>query len=217
MKNLLLTGTALLMLGISVAAIAQVSPSEPVTDSTRESGTNTERPGIAIDKVIDVVAKKTGKKYVLDPRVHAQVQLVGEDLNRITYPELLTILHLYGFAAVESGGYILVVPQTNVRAMPLQQIAGKEVFPDSEYVSIVIPVTKLPAGSLVPILRPLLPTHAHLAAAPCSNSILIVDTYANVRRIEALIKALDTGDSFTPAKCESPSAKPPVAADSKPS
>jgi general secretion pathway protein D len=211
MKQLTFICIAWFSLVIPVAALAEV-PSQPLSEGARDPGAETQTPGVALDKVIDLVARKSGKKYVLDPRVHAQVQIAGEDLNRITYPELLTILQLYGFAAIESGGYVLVVPQTNVRAMPLPQIAGKEVLPDSEYVSIVIPVTKVPAGALVPILRPLLPPYAHLAAAVCSNSLLMIDTYANVRRIEALIKALDTGDPFTPAKCESPSAKP---ADSK--
>jgi general secretion pathway protein D len=214
MKQLICLCIAWFALGIPVAALAEVSTSQPVTDSTGETSSDTETSGIAIDKVIEAVARRTGKKFVLDLRVHAQVHIVGEDLNHLTYVELLTILPLYGFTAVESGGFVLVVPQTNIRAMPLPQIAGKETYPDSQYVSIVIPVTKLPAGSLVPILRPLLPPYAHLAAASCSNSLLMVDTYANVRRIESLVKALDTGDPFTPAKCESPGVK---LADSKPS
>jgi type II secretory pathway component GspD/PulD (secretin) len=209
MKQLTYACIACVALGMPVASSGEVLPGQSGTDSVGESNTDPQTPGVSIAKVIDVVARTTGKKFVVDPRVHAQVQMVGEDLNRITYSELLAILQLYGFAAVESGGYVLVVPQTNVRAMPTPQIVGKEVFPDSEYVSIVIPVTKLPAGSLIPILRPLLPSYAHLVAAICSNSILMTDTYANVRRIEALIKALDTGDPFTPAKCDSPSAKPP--------
>src|SRR5277367_3618015 len=174
MKHLLLASLALFVCG--------VSPSQPITDSTRESNTDTQTPGVAIDKLIEAVAHRTGKRFVLDPRVHAQMQFVGEDLNRLTYPELLTILPIYGFTAVESGGYVLVVPQTNIRVMPLPQVSGKEAYPDSEYVSIVIRLTKVPAGSLVPILRPLLPPYAHLAAAPCSNSLLMIDTYANVRR-----------------------------------
>jgi type II secretory pathway component GspD/PulD (secretin) len=215
MKQLTCLCIALFALGVPLAALAEVSTSQPVTDSTGVASTDAETPGVAIDTVIEAVARKSGKKFVIDPRVHAQVRIIGEDLNRLTYPDLLTILPPYGFTAVESGGYVLVVPQTNIRAMPLPQIAGKETYPDSQYVSIVIPVTKLPAGSLVPILRPLLPPYAHLAAAICSNSLIMVDTYANVRRIEALIKALDTGDPFTPAKCEVP--KPATPADSKPS
>jgi general secretion pathway protein D len=213
-NKITLVGIVGFALAVPIASLGQAS-GQPTTDTTQESSVDSGSPGIAIVKVIDIVARKTGKKFILDPRVHAQVQIVGEDLNRLTYAELLTVLPLYGFTAVESGGYVLVVPQTNIRAMPLPLIAGKEAYPDSQYVSIVIPVTKLPAGSLVPILRPLLPPYAHLAAAICSNSLIMVDTYANVRRIQSLVKALDTGEPFTPAKCEVP--KPASPADSKPS
>jgi type II secretory pathway component GspD/PulD (secretin) len=216
MKQLTYVCMIWLVLGIPVASSEDASPSQSGTDST-PGNADSQTPGVPIDKVIDIVARKTGKKYVLDPRVHAQVQIVGQDLERLTYPELLTILQLYGFTAIECGGYVLVVPETNVRVMPLPLVSGKEVYPDSQFVSVVVPVSNGPAGALVPILRPLLPPYAHLAAAICSNSLLLVDTYANVRRIESLIKSLDTGDPYKPAKCEPPSAKAAAQADSKPS
>jgi general secretion pathway protein D len=212
-NKITLVGIVWFALVVPIASFGQ-APGQ-TTDTAQESSVDSQAAGVAIGRMIEAVARKTGKKFVIDLRVHAQVQIVGEDLNHLTYPELLTILLLYGFSAVESGGYVLVVPQTNIRAMPLPQIVGKEAYPDSQFVSIVIPVTRLPAGSLVPILRPLLPSYAHLAAAICSNSLIMVDTYANVRRIESLVKALDTGDPFIPAKCEAPKLATP--ADSKPS
>lgn len=207
MKYLVLGCLAALALEIPAGAMAETPPSETATESTRDLGAD-QTGGVSLTKLIDIVAHKTGKKYVLDPRVHAQVQLIGEDLNRITYAELLTILKLYGFTAVDSGGYLLVVPESIVRAMPLPSVTGKEAYPDSQYVTAVIPVTKMPAATLIPILRPLMPQQGHLAAAVCSNDILMVDTFANVRRIESLIKALDTGDPYKPARCEAPGAKP---------
>jgi Bacterial type II/III secretion system short domain len=63
-------------------------------------------------------------------------------------------------------------------------------------------VKNTPAAFLVPILRPMLPQMAQLAAYPCSNSLLIVDSSANVKRIEAVVKALDVGAPYKPAPCE---------------
>jgi len=34
---------------------------------------------------------------------------------------------------------------------------------------------------------------------------LIADSYANVRRIETIVKALDVGTPYKPEKCEMPS------------
>jgi hypothetical protein len=40
------------------------------------------------------------------------------------------------------------------------------------------------------------------------NTLIMVDSFDNVRRIESLIKELDTGESYKPPKCEPP--EPPV-------
>jgi len=53
-----------------------------------------------------------------------------------------------------------------------------------------------------------MPKMAHLAAAVCSNSLLIVDSFANVKRIETLVKVLDVGSPYKPEKCEMPSPAP---------
>jgi len=63
-------------------------------------------------------------------------------------------------------------------------------------------VNSVPATQLVPILRSLLPQSAHLAAAQCTNELIIVDTFANVRRIEALVAAMDQGSALALPKCE---------------
>ena len=208
MKRLMFVCLTLLALEAPTPVLSDIPSSQTSAESEREPGADAQPPGVPIAKVIEIVARRTGKNYVLDSRVHGQVQLIGEEMNRISYAELLTILKLYGFTAVESGGYVLVVPESVIRAMPIPTLSGKQVFPDSQYVSAVIPVRTLPAATLVPILRPLLPQQGHLAAAVCANSILLVDTYANVQRIESLIKLLDSGDPYKPEKCEAQSSKP---------
>lgn len=137
------------------------------------------------------VAKKTGKKFVLDPRVHAQVVLVGEDPAQITYPQFLTVLQVYGYAAVDSAGLVQVIPEVMVRQEAMPTITSKDTRLPSEYVTQIIPVKNVPAPMLVPILRPLLPQQGHVAAT-VGNSLLISDHFDNVRRIEALVRSLDT-------------------------
>jgi general secretion pathway protein D len=95
-----------------------------------------------------------------------------------------------------------VIPDANVRQMPLPLATGKESYSDGEYVNRIIDVKNAPAAQLVPILRPLLQQAAHLTAFPCKNTLLMVDTYANVKRIEQIVRALDTGEPYTPASCD---------------
>jgi len=164
--------------------------------------------GVPIETLVRDVAKKTGKRFVIDPRVHGTVQLIGEEPANVTYSEFLTMLQVEGFTAVESGGLVRVIPEFIVRQSAPPLVSGTASFPDAQYVEAVIPVQRIPVATLVPILRPLLPQQAHLAAAICSNSLLIVDTFANVRRIESLVAVLDTGDVYKAERCSAAVAHP---------
>jgi general secretion pathway protein D len=157
--------------------------------------------GVPLPTLIATVAKNTGMRFVLDPRVQAEVTLVGEDPSLVTYDELLTILNTYGFVAVKTGGYVVVKPDADTRMEPLPFASGNEKLPDDEAVTAVIHVKSLPAGWLVPILRPLVPQWGHFAAMPCSNDLVIVERFASVRRMETIIKAMDTGAPIKPPSC----------------
>ena len=69
-------------------------------------------------------------------------------------------------------------------------------------------VRSLPAGWLVPILRPLVPQWGHFAAMPCSNDLVIVERFASVRRMETIIKAMDTGAPIKVPSCIVPMPRP---------
>jgi general secretion pathway protein D len=157
---------------------------------------------VPIDRLIATVAKKTGKKFVLDPRVHADVVLLGQEPSQITYPQLLTVLEVYGYVAVDDGGYVRILPDANARQEPIPTITSKDTRPASECVTQIIPLKYASAAQLVPILRPMLPQYAHLAAVFPENALLIVDRFANLRRIEALVRSLDTPDNQPPPKKE---------------
>jgi general secretion pathway protein D len=88
------------------------------------------------------------------------------------------------------------------RTLPVPTVTGNERYPDGAIVSRIIKVKSIPAGQLVPILRPVVPQYGHLVANPCTNTKLIVDTFANGRRLESLVESLDQGPTaFQPEPC----------------
>ena len=178
--------------------------------STSESAERVEN-GVPITQLIAIVQKKIHKRFILDPRVRADVAVLDKNLADLSYDDLLMILQVYNFIAVENGNYVEVLPNDNARqtgAVPV--ISGKETRPDGEIVTKVIGAKNINVVQLVPILRPMIPQYGHLAALPCVNKMIIVDTFANVRRLEAVIAALDVGEPFKPEKCES---RPPSASE----
>ncbi len=73
-----------------------------------------------IQEVIKFVADATGTTLVIDPRVKGQVNVISErELNaRELYDLFLSILEVHGFAAVESGGIVQIIPRREAPSRP---------------------------------------------------------------------------------------------------
>ena len=191
-KTTLLACTALLLSAYCGASVAQ-EPASPSEDAPE---------GIPIASLISIVAEKSGESFLVDPRVRAQVTLIGQDPADVDYEDLLGILAVHGYAAMRVGDYVRIVPDGSIRQLPSPVVSERGSRADSEVISKVVTVTSMPGAMLVPVLRPLMPQFAHMAAVPCGiNAIILVDTAANVSRIEALIESLDTGEPYEPRSC----------------
>ncbi|MFV0277715.1 MAG: type II secretion system secretin GspD, partial [Parahaliea sp.] len=62
---------------------------------------------------------------------------------------------------------------------------------NDEYVTQVMKLENISAAKLIPVLRPLVPQQAHMAAYAPSNAIVISDIASNIDRISDIIKRMD--------------------------
>jgi general secretion pathway protein D len=186
---------------LSIAAAACAGAQNDASSPPREGG-------VSVVKLIEAVAKRTGKTFIIDPRVQGEALLIGIDPAKIDYAELLSVLQVHGFAVVARGDVVRVIPDLIVRQQPLSIVTGGQAHPDAEFVNKTLTLKNVPAVQLVPILRPLVPMAGHLVAFPCTNMLMIVDTFGNVQRIEKLVQTLDVGGPYTPPKCDGEATKP---------
>jgi general secretion pathway protein D len=163
-----------------------------------------------IRQVIEAVGEITGKNFVLDPRVKAQVTMLSSApmTPDAFYEAFLSILQVYGFVAVPSGNLIKILPDANARQLPGSEQVGADNLRSDDIVTRVIPVENIAAAQLVPILRPLIPQYGHLAAHPASNMLIISDRAANVDRMLRIIWRIDKAgdDDFDVIRLEHASA-----------
>ena len=83
---------------------------------------------------------------------------------------LLAILTIHQFAAYESNGVVKVLPDASARQLPIpvtSEVPANAL--DDEYVTVMFQAKNMCAGQSVPVLRPLMPQAAHLAAFPQAN------------------------------------------------
>jgi general secretion pathway protein D len=146
-----------------------------------------------IGQVIEMVAAATGKTIIPDPRVRAQVTMLSQTAMSpdAFYEAFLALLSVHQFVAVESGGIIKIVPDANARQMPNIDLPDRVKSGSDELITQVIAVENVNAAQLVPVLRPLMPQAAHMAAYPNGNILILSDRASNVNRVMRIIKRID--------------------------
>ncbi len=149
-----------------------------------------------ISALVAEVAEITGKNFIVDPRVKGSITVISS--KPLTAPEVyelfLGVLNVNGFAAVPSGRAIKLLPDVNAKqnAVPVD---SKGRLKGEELATRVILLDNANAVELVPVLRPMLPQFAHLAAVPSVNGLVVSDRANNIRAVEDIIKNLDAADS----------------------
>lgn len=152
---------------------------------------------VDIRALIETVSEATGKNFVVDPRVKAKVTVISSQpmSPKEIYQVFLSILQVHGYSAVPVGEVIKIVPDVTAKQGPVSMSSVENPGVGDELVTKVVRVENVPAAQLVPILRPLVPQQGHLAAYAASNALVISDRAANIRRLERIIKRVDTPDN----------------------
>jgi general secretion pathway protein D len=146
-----------------------------------------------IQELIKFVAEATGKTIVVDPAVKGKVKVISS--HPVSADELyqlfLSILDVHGYAAVRSGDVVRVIQNKDARSAPVAVSDGNSGITSEEYVTQVLRLDNISAAKLIPVLRPLVPQQAHMAAYAPSNAIIISDISSNIDKIKDIIDRMD--------------------------
>jgi general secretion pathway protein D len=146
-----------------------------------------------IQSVIKTVGQHTGKNFILDPRVQGTVNIVSDRpvSKDMLYQLLLSTLRVQGYAAVEDGQFVKIVPEGEAKtsAGPTGESAAR--MAGDRIVTRVFILQNENAVQLVPVLRPLVTANNFIAAYPNNNAIVITDYASNVQRIQRIVDSID--------------------------
>jgi general secretion pathway protein D len=196
MKRKLLDRLALAASGMALAGLLALA-SPGVSLGQTQGAITPNYKDADLSQIIEAVSAVTGKNFIVDPRVRAQVTMLSSTPMSpdAFYQAFLSILQVHGFVAVPAGKVIKILPDANARQLPANDLPSSVSSTSDEIVTQVIAVKNVSAAQLVPILRPLIPQYGHLAAYPASNMLIISDRASNVNRMQRIIERIDqTGD-----------------------
>lgn len=193
-------------------APSQVSPTSaaaammPVSSHVSSSGNDQEQITLALEntdikELIRWAAEHTGKNIIVHPDIRGQVTVIsGAPLTRDqAYEVFLSTLQAYGYAVMESGGTLQVVPVevANQGGPPLLSAGGKAKAHSAEDVVVkIVKVKNIAATQLATLLKPMLPASALLTPYPDSNLLLISARAQQIERLNAIIQRLDQGSGI---------------------
>ena len=175
---------ALATLALSALALAQQPTTQRITPNFKDAD---------ITQIIEAVSMATGKNFIIDPRVRAQVTMLSSTPMAPDqfYQAFLAILQVHGFVAIPDGNVVKIVPDANMRQYAADDLPDHVSSTSDEMVTQVLAVRNISASQLVPVLRPLMPQNAQLSAVTGANILILSDRASNVNRMMRIIARID--------------------------
>src|SRR5689334_3004772 len=149
-----------------------------------------------IETVIHAASEIVGFNYVLSPDVRGKVtvQTSGRIPQEDVFNVLLGILEVHGFTAVKSGNLYKIVRVEGARERAVPTIIGEvpiEGRAPDEIITQIVPVRYASVNDLGVLLRPFVSSRGTLVANRETNTLVITDSVANIRRVLDIVKLVD--------------------------
>ncbi|MBX3637635.1 MAG: type II secretion system secretin GspD [Rubrivivax sp.] len=146
-----------------------------------------------IEAVTRAFAAMIERNIVVDPRVRGTVTVYSEQPQSIreAWQSYLVALRGLGFAVVESGGLLKVVPEADAKLQTGTVSVGEVAVRGDQVITQVFRLRYENPNNLVAVLRPLISANNTINASPASSSLVITDYAENLQRLARIISALD--------------------------
>ncbi|MBK4993880.1 type II secretion system secretin GspD [Pseudomonas sp. S37] len=144
-----------------------------------------------VREVVREVGAILDQTIILDPRVQGRITVLSsealdrEGIRRLFY----SVLNAQGFAAVNDGDRLLVLPASEAKAWANHQV---EAIP-AAFTTRVFNLSGSVAADLAGLLRPLVSSSGYIGPSSSANALVVTDSAANLDRLEQLVLQLDSG------------------------
>lgn len=141
--------------------------------------------------VLKLASELTGKMFVLDPKVKGSVNVVSAAPmpRSLVYPTLVAALRLQGFATVEDGKVVRVLPEADARQQSVG--LGTNGSPGDAITTRMFPLKYEAAQAVGTAIKPLLNSAATVVPYPANNTLVVTDYAQNLKRLAVILEAID--------------------------
>ncbi len=150
-----------------------------------------------VETVLDYLSEAAGLVVVYDYTLNDRVSVISKQpLDTKEAVSLInTILKEKGYTAIITGRTLKIVSLAEAKKMNIPVRTGadpEKIIPGDDIVTYIIPVKYAEAANLKENISSLISETADFTANSDTNTLIITDTTANIRRLAEIIKSIDT-------------------------
>ena len=149
-----------------------------------------------ITDVIAMMAELTGKNFLYDQdKVSGRVTVISPTPVSVdeAYRVFESILQVRGLTTVPApGGVLKIVQIREAKESAIETLPSHAPIPNRDlYITRLIPLRYVKADAISNTLRPLISRESNLIAYQPTNTLIVTDTAANIRRLITIIGEVD--------------------------
>jgi len=147
-----------------------------------------------IEGVARTLSEISKHNIVVDPRVKGTLSLNTDHpvLPEQAWQQFLSALRLGGYIVVEAAGLYKILPEAEGKLQATSVVVGAKKIQGDQIVTEIFRLNYENAGSLVPVLRPLITANNVINVNAGNNSLVITDYASNLERLRVIVTAMDT-------------------------
>ncbi len=150
-----------------------------------------------IQDIMEYLSETAGLVIISDTLIEGRINLLSK--QPLTIDEAIalinTVLREKDYAAIRTGRTLKLVPIAEASRLNIPVSTGSDpdrIVAGDDMITHIIPIRYADAVKLQEDLSALVPTYAVLTANQSSNSLIVTDTTASIRRLMEIIRAVDT-------------------------
>ena len=149
---------------------------------------------VDINVFIKFISELTGKNFVVDNKVKGKVTVISPSKISVreAYRVFESVLEVHGYATVEAGKVIKIIPSPEARTKNIKTLLKESAAsPEDKIITQIITLNYAKASEIKKLFSPLISKSSIILAYSPTNMLIITDFHSNIMRLIRILKAID--------------------------
>lgn len=191
---------ATLIATLILCLIAAGSPAQDQGTTANAANNNSQRfvsidfNNVDISVFIKFISELTNKNFVIDQRVRGKVTIISPSKISVdeAYQVFESVLEVNGFATVETGKLIKIIPAPEARTKNIEtRTQTKADTQTDQMVTQLIPLRYADPEEVKRLFTPMVSKNSVILSYGPTNTLMITDNYSNIARLMKILQTID--------------------------